>query len=136
MKRLALALAAIGSLAGCGGGGGPPGSCPFALADCRSAAGNTPQPAPGPAVFKFEGVGANVFTTPDRVARYQVLARTTENAKLFRFEVNAPGGPSASAAIGTGFTPPDFSGIYLIPARAIVEVRADNGVAWSFTELP
>lgn len=133
MKRLALAIASFSLLAACDGGGGPPGACPFAASDCRTGAGSPAGP-PSSTVFKFESTGANVFTTPDRIARYRVVATTPSVASAFSFYFNNE--LQGVAVLGSSSVPPDFLGIYLIPARTLVEVRQGTGVTWSFTEVP
>lgn len=135
MKRQLLAwvgFAAFPLFSGCGGGGGPPGECVFGPIAC----GQAGQPArpPDPSRFAIAGMGPNVFRLPAAEQRYLVEASTAERLEVFAFRVD--GLVRLSALVGQAESPPNVSGVYLLPAGGLVEITSATRVSWSFRALP
>jgi hypothetical protein len=127
---IALLFSAL--LAGCGGGGGNPGTCIASELTCASVQPSSPG-TPGTDVFQQKGTGDNSFTLPTTVTRVRIQAST--GASAANFIVNIAGQPVVNQLLGTSTGSTSFDGSYLVPGGSTVEISNSAGVTWTVTEL-
>lgn len=143
MKNLWACLLFAIFLAGCGGGGGNPGTCsgsPQYCADIGGTGGGTPNPdgrgGSVDGVFTKSGTGDIVFDLPASVKRIRIQATYSATTPTSaNFIVGIAGSNVVNVVLGSSQSSTMFDGTYLIGGGGSVEISGSSGVSWTFSEI-
>ena len=130
MKILVGLLFAASALVGCGGGGPNAGECIFAVACVNNgtAGSNTPS-TPPVSSFSRSGSGADVFNIPPDVNIIRIQGQISSASA--NFIVYAGGALTVNVILGSGQTPQNHDGTYVVIPGAQIQITNATGVNWT-----